>query len=45
MAKKNNLFMEIDREPRRRPYGAKVDFFLGSGIQLSLDGPASLVHG
>jgi hypothetical protein len=37
------LLTEIDREPRRRPYAARIDFFLGEGIQLSLDGPASLL--
>jgi hypothetical protein len=43
MAKKN-ILREIDREPKKRPYGARIDFFLDEeGIQFSLDGPASLL--
>jgi hypothetical protein len=38
------LFSEIDSEPKRRPYGAYIDFFLNEDdIQFSLDGPASVL--
>lgn len=38
------LFKEIDSEPRRRPYGAYIDFFLNEDdIQFWLDGPASVL--
>jgi hypothetical protein len=41
---RKNIFAELDREPRRHPYGARIDFFLDEeGIQFSLDGPASLL--
>ncbi|HJP91233.1 MAG TPA: hypothetical protein VJ875_04710 [Pyrinomonadaceae bacterium] len=40
---RNKLFLEIEREPKRRPYGAYVDFFLNDDdIQFSFDGPAAV---
>jgi hypothetical protein len=40
---RRKLFNEIDSEPKRRPYGAYIDFFLNEDdIQFSLDGPASV---
>lgn len=40
---KKKLLIEIDREPKRRPYGAYVDFFLNDDdIQFSFDGPAAV---
>ena len=42
MVKKQTL-TEMDQEPKRRPYGAKVEFLLGEDIQLSLDGPVCLL--
>ena len=34
---------EIDSEPRRRPYAARVDFLLGEDVELALEHPACLL--
>lgn len=39
-----NIRLNMEREPKRFPYGARIDFFLNDDdIQFSLDGPASLL--
>jgi hypothetical protein len=41
---RRKLFIEIDREPKRRPYGAYIDFFVEEeSIQFEFDGPTSLL--
>lgn len=38
-----NLLYEIENEPRRRPYAARVDFLLGEDVELSFEYPACLL--
>ncbi len=41
--KKKQILYELYKEPRRRPYGAKVNFLLNEEVEIKIDGEVSLL--